>query len=282
MMKMMIKPITAVVIAAFTIVTAIPLQAASIVKATYRQDGNTIALMVYTGSDGGPNSDRASYWKLLGKAPGAAYKVKVKPDKPKGNSATLRGDIRVSVEIRNQFNMGIVKTDKLKLVRDDADSTRWYIPAKELKRIVALIDKKSAKDDTEAEQDGPDKPVTAPNSKPKGKDKPLPAKTGEGYPNVRVISKESGWEKKTYLEKGKKNHSWYFRDDKKLIQTSDLNGDGVIDYLRLQKPRNSFNHYVWMDTDYDGYFDKSMPSKMKLKIKVPKLSWTGDKKEKKN
>ncbi len=136
---------TAVVIATFTIVTAIPSHAASIVKATYSQDGNKIALMVYTGSDGGPNSDRASYWKLLGKAPGRAYEVKVKPDKANGKTATLRGNIRVSVEIRNKFNMGIVKTDKLKLVRDDINSTRWYIPSKELKRIVALVDKKSAK-----------------------------------------------------------------------------------------------------------------------------------------
>lgn len=56
MMNMIIKPITAVVID-FTIFTAIPSHAASIVKATYSQDGNKIDLMGYTGADGGPNSD---------------------------------------------------------------------------------------------------------------------------------------------------------------------------------------------------------------------------------
>lgn len=171
MMKIKINPITAVVIAAFTIVSAVPSHAASIVKATYSQDGNKIAEMVYTGSDGGPNSNRAGYWKLLGKAPGGAYDVKVKPDKANGKTATLRGDITVSVEIRNKFNMGIAKTDKLELVRDDIDSTRWYIPVNELKRIVALIDKKSAKNDSKAEQDGAAQPATVPESKPEGSQK---------------------------------------------------------------------------------------------------------------
>jgi hypothetical protein len=149
-------PFAAIAIAALTLVAGIPAYAASIVKATYSHKDNKVALMIYTGSDGGPNSNRADYWKLLGKAPESAYEVKIKPDEPRGKVATLAGDIKISVEIRNQFSMRMVKTDKLTLVRDDADSTRWYIPAKELTRIVALIEKEPAKRDPKAES-GPRK-----------------------------------------------------------------------------------------------------------------------------
>jgi hypothetical protein len=119
--------------------------AASIVKATYSHDGGEIALMVYTGPDGGPDSDPAKYWALLGKAPESAYEVKIKPDKDGGKTATLKGDIEVSVEIRNKFNMGTVKAGELKLVRDDGRSKRWYLPADELKRIQALLIEDSSK-----------------------------------------------------------------------------------------------------------------------------------------
>jgi hypothetical protein len=113
--------------------------AASIVKATYSMGGDTIALMVYTGPDGGPQSDPATYWALLGTAPEIASQVKIKADKAGGRTATLKGDIKVSVKIRNKFNMGVVKTAKLALMRDDDQSNKWYIPPKELKRIRAII-----------------------------------------------------------------------------------------------------------------------------------------------
>ena len=114
-------------------------RAASIVKATYSQDGETIGQMIYTGPDGGPRSDPAKYWALLGKAPEITSAVKIEPDKEGGRTATLKGDIEISVEIRNQFNMGTVQTDMLSLVRDDGRSDAWYIPAKELERIQALL-----------------------------------------------------------------------------------------------------------------------------------------------
>jgi hypothetical protein len=101
--------------------------------------------MVYTGPDGGPDSNPAAYWALLGKAPESAYEVKITPDKAGGKTATLKGDIEVSVEIRNKFDMGIVKANELKLVRDDGHSERWYLPADELKRIQALLVENSPK-----------------------------------------------------------------------------------------------------------------------------------------
>lgn len=158
-------PFAAIAIAALSIVAGIPAYAASIVKATYSHKDNKVAQMIYSGSDGGPNSDRAGYWKLLGKAPANAYDVKIKPDEAGGKVATLAGDIRISVEIRNTFSMGTVKTDKLTLVRDDADSTKWYIPARELTRIVALIDKESAGHDPKAGQDDGGQPNARSKSK---------------------------------------------------------------------------------------------------------------------
>ena len=130
---------------------AIPTNAASIVKATYNHDGDAIALMIYTGPDGGPNSDPAEYWALLGKAPESAYDVKIKPDEAGGKTATLKGEIRVSVEIRNKFSMGTVKVDELTLKRDDGESIRWYIPTEELKRIQALVVENSSACDSESE-----------------------------------------------------------------------------------------------------------------------------------
>lgn len=115
-------------------------QAAAIVKATYSQDGEEIASMVYTGPDGRPRSDPAMYWELLGKAPEITSDVKIEPDMKDGKTATLKGDIVVSVEIRNRYSMGTVKTDELKLVRDDDHSKKWYMPAEELKRIRALVE----------------------------------------------------------------------------------------------------------------------------------------------
>ncbi len=113
--------------------------AASIVKATYIQNGKLVALMVYTGEDGGPNSDPAKYWTLLGDAPDAAYEVAIVADTDGGQIATLKGEIEVSVEIRNKFSMGTAKTKTLKLVRKDGETEGWYLPEDELKRVLAIL-----------------------------------------------------------------------------------------------------------------------------------------------
>ena len=124
--------------------------AASIVKVIYSHNGDAIAQTIYTGPDGGPNSDPAKYWALLGKAPQIVSQAKIKPDTAGGKTATLKGDIKVSVTIRNQFSMGIVATDKLTLIRNDKHSNKWYIPREEQKRIAALFVKNSKKNDQES------------------------------------------------------------------------------------------------------------------------------------
>ena len=94
----------------------------------------------------------------------------------------------------------------------------------------------------------------------------------EPYPMPGVISLENGWVKTITLDDGKPDPTWTYKDAKKLMQASDMNGDAKIDYLRLQKPANSFNHSVWTDTDHDGFFDKRMGGKLKVNIKVPQLA----------
>lgn len=98
-----------------------------------------------------------------------------------------------------------------------------------------------------------------------------PAGADEPYPDVRVISKKNGWQKSVSNKNGKEDVTWIFQDDGNLMQASDLNGDGKIDYLRLQKPVDSFNHFVWIDTDHDGFFDQGTEGKLKMKIQVPDL-----------
>lgn len=38
-------------------------------------------------------------------------------------------------------------------------------------------------------------------------------------------------------------------------EIADRDSDGRIDYVRIVDPPGSYNHIVWMDLDYDGYFD---------------------------
>lgn len=123
---------------------------ASIVTATYSIDGNAIAQATYTGEDGGANSDPEPYWDLLGKAPERIYEVKIKPDQKDATTATLKGKINIEVKIRNKFSMGTVTTDSLTLVRDNADSDRWYLPAEELNRLKAILLDKGAKKTNQA------------------------------------------------------------------------------------------------------------------------------------
>ncbi len=120
-------------------------RAASITKGTYIHNGKPVALAVYTGPDGDPKSDASTYWALLGKVPEFVFGVEIKADKPDGKIATLKGNIMVSVEIRNQFNMGVAETDKLTLIRDDADSNKWHLSTAEQKRITALVKKNPKK-----------------------------------------------------------------------------------------------------------------------------------------
>ena len=112
--------------------------AASIVQVTFKQDGKVIALMTYTGPDGGPDSDPTQYWNLLTKPARFAYDVKINPDEENRTTATLKGKITVSIQIRNKFHMGTAETDELKLTRENAESNKWHFSEKELKRVTAL------------------------------------------------------------------------------------------------------------------------------------------------
>jgi len=113
---------------------------AAIVKATFKLDGNVVARTIYSGPDGGRGSDPATYWKLLGRAPMFGRDVVIKPDQANARVATLKGDIEVSIEIRNKFNMGVAKIDTLKLVRDEKkDPEGWHLPQAELKRLMGLV-----------------------------------------------------------------------------------------------------------------------------------------------
>lgn len=98
-----------------------------------------------------------------------------------------------------------------------------------------------------------------------------PAGLDEPYPDVRVISKKNGWQKSVSNKKGKEDVTWIFQDGGNFMQASDFNDDGKIDYLRLQKPVDSCNHFIWIDTDHDGFFDKGTEGKLKMKIQVPDL-----------
>lgn len=58
-------------------------------------------------------------------------------------------------------------------------------------------------------------------------------------------------------------------------QVADMNGDGRVDYLRVQEPAGSFNHRIWIDQDHDGYFDIYSDAhgntEKKIHIAVPDL-----------
>lgn len=119
--------------------TTIEPSPASIVKVTFTNNGEMIGKMIYTGADGGAASNPAKYWSLLSDAPEAAYEVHIDANEADKKTATIKGDISVSVEIRNKYSMGTTKTESLKLVRDDIDSDQWYIPEEELKRVQPTV-----------------------------------------------------------------------------------------------------------------------------------------------
>ena len=91
------------------------------------------------------------------------------------------------------------------------------------------------------------------------------------FPQTKIINNVNGWVKK--------DKSWRFQNKKYFIEASDHNNDGKIDYYRLQKPLGSFNHFVWLDKDFDGTFDEVNGIKLKEKIEVPKVEETEKKKD---
>jgi len=110
-------------------------QAATIVKATIAVDGKQVILTVNTGGDG---LEEGKYWKLLATEPGRAYDVLVKPDKPDGLEANLKGKIKLLLKIRNRIEIGTATTDRLKLIRKDKGSDRWFLPKAEMERFAKL------------------------------------------------------------------------------------------------------------------------------------------------
>ena len=62
-----------------------------------------------------------------------------------------------------------------------------------------------------------------------------------------VISEATGW-------RASGKNSWV-RDN---VEVADHNGDGLIDYRRVQDPPGSYRHVIWSDTDADGYFDQEI------------------------
>lgn len=131
-------PLFVFLIAFGALLSGATVRGASIVKVTYKQDGKVVARSIYSGDPGGATTDREVYWKLLRSTPMFGSEVKIKPAKAGGKVATLEGKIEVSIEIRNKFNKGVAKTDKLTLIRDAADSEAWYLSKAELERLQKL------------------------------------------------------------------------------------------------------------------------------------------------
>jgi hypothetical protein len=61
-------------------------------------------------------------------------------------------------------------------------------------------------------------------------------------------------------------------------EIADHNADGQVDYIRIVDPPYSYNHLVWIDRDYDGYFDDypgavaTGPSDPQLKVPLFELA----------
>ncbi len=82
-----------------------------------------------------------------------------------------------------------------------------------------------------------------------------------------VISEATGW-------RAINRNSWV-RDN---VEVADHNGDGLIDYRRVQDPPGSYRHVIWTDTDTDGYFDQEIDlgEKRPIKLMVPRLEEAGE------
>ena len=66
----------------------------------------------------------------------------------------------------------------------------------------------------------------------------------DGFGEVIPAIPSSGWEHR--------DASGWFRLGS---QVADYNGDGRVDYVRIQDPPGSYNHCIWVDNDHDGFFD---------------------------
>lgn len=116
--------------------------AASIVEVLYSQDDQLLARMIYTGRDGGSNSDPANYWKLIGQAPEFSYDVAIKPSSSNSQVAELKGPVTVTLTIRGDISMGIVELKGLSLVRDSSDSDGWYLSKASQERVTQFVGSK--------------------------------------------------------------------------------------------------------------------------------------------
>lgn len=132
--------VLSLIICGFTLAVGGPARGAAMVETTFKMDGNVVARTIYSGPGGGHGSNPATYWKLLGRTPMFGRDVVIKPDQNNARMATLKGQIEVSIEIRNSIKMGVAKTTTLKLVRDKQDDPDgWYLPKAELKRLMQLV-----------------------------------------------------------------------------------------------------------------------------------------------
>lgn len=61
----------------------------------------------------------------------------------------------------------------------------------------------------------------------------------------------SGWN----VDEGE-HRSWSQDTAEGHWQVADYNSDGRVDYVRYQVPRYSYNHRLWLDHDFDGFFEK--------------------------
>ena len=113
---------------------------ASFVKVTIKQEGKVVGNTIYSGPAGGKGSDHKVYWKLLAKPPMFGSEVVIKPDESNGKTATLEGKLEISIAIRNRYEMGTAKVEKLRLTRRDVDSDKWFLSKDELKRVMALVE----------------------------------------------------------------------------------------------------------------------------------------------
>jgi len=76
--------------------------------------------------------------------------------------------------------------------------------------------------------------------------------TSTSVPEVAEMPQipSSGWT----ADEGE-HRSWFQDTSEGHWQIADFNSDGAVDYVRYQVPLGSYNHRVWVDRDYDGFFE---------------------------
>lgn len=65
------------------------------------------------------------------------------------------------------------------------------------------------------------------------------------------------------------DHNSWKRDGAEI---ADRNSDGLIDYLRIVDSPFSYNHRIWVDSDYDGYFNDDGNLENKGALAVPEFA----------